>query len=471
MSKENYLSEAALKDKPQKKFVLKLKEGSVTSDKLADDSVTSDKIPDDAITTSKIRDKSITTDKLADGSITTQKVADKGITTEKINDMAITSDKMADGNIITSKLANGAVTTDKLLDDSVTTPKIKDANVTTGKIADSAITTVKIASQNVTRDKIADHAVNNSKLETDAVTYDKIKDDSIITEKIKDNAVTTEKIEDKAIVNDKLGDSSIDSRVIREGNVLTKHLANESVTTDKMARKSITNDKIADDTLTLDKFDADLRDAINAATGLPEGLDKKVQDMTENIAELLDSEFPISLSLDVNADENVFSAKVDYSVTSKSEELTPDTLELRKNGVIITNVPVATGEIDSLIGENRETFSFGVTKQDRTSKQVSLTKYVCYYGGNEEDTITSEVLEKLKKVYVSNVSFNPHVDTKDGEYIWLVVPKYLSIDNVMSAGFKVTLDEPQSITTTLGEFKAYRTVEALLEESWDLVIN
>lgn len=471
MSKENYLSEAALKDKPQKKFILKLKEGSVTSDKLANDSVTSDKILDDAITTSKIRDKNVITEKLADSSVTTQKIADRGITTEKINDAAVVSDKIADGNVITSKLANGAVTTDKMLDSSVTTSKIKDSNVTTSKIADSSVTTVKIASQNVTRDKIADHAIDNSKLETDAVTYDKIKDDSVITEKIKDNAVTTEKIEDKAIVNDKIGDSSIDSRVIREGNVQTKHLANESVTTDKMARKSITNDKIADNTLTIEKFDADLRDAINAATGLPEGLDKKVQDMTENVAELLDSEFPITLSLNVDADENVFSAKISYNITSKDEPLVPDTLELRKNDVIITNVPVVSGEVDSLIGENREVFTLGVTKQDRTSKQMSLTRYVCYYGGSEEDSITSEVLEKLKKVYVSNVSFNPHVDTKDGDYIWLVVPSYLNIDNVMSAGFKVTLDGPQSITTPLGEFKAYRTVEALLEESWDLVIN
>ena len=471
MSKKNYLSEASLTDIPKKKYVLKLNEGSITSDKIANDSVTSEKIPDDAITTSKIKDSSIVTDKLADRSVTTQKIVEKSITTEKINDDAITSSKIADGNVITSKIANGAVITDKLSDNSVTTSKIKDSNVTTSKINDSAVTTAKIASQNVTTDKIADHAVDNSKLDTDSVTYDKIKDDSIITEKIKDSAVTTEKIEDKAIVNDKMGDSSVDSRVISAGSVQTEHLTNESITTAKVARKSITNDKIADDTLTLDKFDADLRDAIKAATGLPEGLDQKVQDMTENVSKLLDSEFPITLSLSVEGDDNVFSAKVKYTVTSQGEPLVPDTLELRKNDVIVSNSPADSADIDSLIGENREIFSLGVTKEGRTSKQATLIRYVCYYGSSEEATISSEVLETLKKIYVPNASFNPIVNTRDNEYIWLVVPSYLNIDNVMSAGFKVTLDEPQGITTPLGEFKAYRTVEALVEESWDLVIN
>ena len=421
MSKKNFLSEAPLKDEPKKAFHLKLKEGSVTTGKLADEAVTSDKIADDAIQTSKIEDGGITTEKVAEGAIVTEKIADK--------------------------------------------------NITTDKIADASITTPKIADGNVTRDKIADGAIDNSKIETSAITYDKIDDGAVITEKIADKAVTTEKIDEKAVTNPKIGDSAVDSRTIREGNVQTRHLANDSVTTDKVATKAITNDKIADNTLTLDKLDEDLRDAINSATGMPDDLLRKVQDLTEDVAELKDSEFPIVLSLSTSNDADVMNTYVRYTVKVKGEDFVPDTLELRKNGSILSNTPKASDTISTLIQANREEFMLSVTKQGRTGKSTSLVRYLCLYGGSTSTSMDGVTYQQLTKKTSANVSFNPTVKTKNGEYIWLLVPSYLTINRVTSAGFDVTLASPQTFATAIGEYKAYRTLNPLTENTWNLVIS
>lgn len=437
--------------------------------------------------------------------------------TDDYNDQSVTKDKLRDGNVTTEKLADGAVNTDKLSDGVITTPKIANQNVTTEKMADAAIVTSKIADQNVTREKIADQSVDNSKLSPKAVTYDKLNDKSVITEKLNDRAVTTEKVEEKAITNPKLGDQSVDGRVVREASLESKHLANESVTTDKIARKSITkdkiaegavdetlvkdesivnsklsknavstdkikngsvtNDKLASGTLKIDKFDPELRKAIQAATGLPDNLVGLIQDVDESLAKLNDTVYPIILGFTITPNVGTMQTEVKYSVSSDGKPFIPDTLEVSKsvndnlNMLILTRTPASNGSMNTNIEGCRETFKFSVTKEGRTGKSTSQTRYLCYFGGNPAATMTAEILNTLNKVSATGVSLNPSITTKDNDYIWLVVPSYLSISRVTSAGFDVTLAAPQTITNTLGSFKAYRTANPLTAATWKLVIS
>ena len=436
--------------------------------------------------------------------------------TDDYNDLSVTKDKIRDGNVTTEKLADGAVNTDKLSDGVITTPKIANQNVTTEKMADAAIVTSKIADQNVTREKIADQSVDNSKLSPKAVTYDKLKDNSVITEKLNDRAVTTEKVEEKAITNPKLGDQSVDGRVVREASLESKHLANESVTTDKVARKSITkdkiaegavdetlvkdgsivnsklsvdavatsnikngsvtNDKLASGTLKIDKFDPELRKAIESATGLPDNLVGMIQDVDENLAKLNDTVYPITLNFTINPNVGTMQTEVRYSVSSDNKPLVPDTSIISKQindnaPKNLSETPSSSGTLSTQIEGAREIFKFAITKKGRTGKSTSQTRYLCYYGGNSAATITAEILNTLNRVSTTGVSFNPKATTKDNDYIWLVVPSYLSISRVTSAGFDVTLASPQTITNSLGSFKAYRTANPLTQATWNLVIS
>ena len=436
--------------------------------------------------------------------------------TDDINDQAITTVKIRDGNVTTEKLAEGVVSTDKLSDGVITTPKIANKNVTTEKMADAAVVTSKIADQNVTSEKIADQSVDNSKLSPSSVSYDKIKDNAVITEKLNDRAVTTEKVEEKAITNPKLGDQSVDGRVLREANVETKHLANESVTTDKVAGKSITKDKIADnavdtlqiinesivnsklandavstekiqnasvtnekmakDSITMDKLDKELRQVFSAASNLPEDLIKTIQDVDVNLAKLNDTVYPITLGFTLNPNVGTMQTEVKYSVSSEGKPFMPDTLQISKQAndglfKVLTNSPTSGGTLSDAIEGAREVFKFVVEKKGRTGKSTSQTRYLFYSGGNPAATMTAEILNTLNKVSSTGVSFNPKVTNKDNDYIWLVVPSYLSISRVTSAGFDVTLAAPQTITNSLGTFKAYRTANPLTPATWNLVIS
>lgn len=336
--------------------------------------------------------------------------------------------------------------------------------------------TTQIADNAITNEKLAEHSVDNSKLSQDSVSYDKILNGAVITEKIQNGAVTTEKVEEKAVTNPKLGDQSVDGRVVREASLESKHFANESVTTEKVARKSITNDKIADGTLKKEKLDPELRKAIESATGLPDELVEMIQDVDENLAKLNDTVYPITLGFTITPNVGTMQTEIRYSVSSDNKPLVPDTSIISKQindnaAKNISTTPSSGGTLSTPIEGAREIFKFAVTKKGRTGKSTSQTRYLCYFGGNQASTMTAEILNTLNKVSATGVSFNPKVTTKDNDYIWLVVPSYLSITRVTSAGFDVTLAAPQTITNNLGSFKAYRTANPLTAATWNLVIS
>ena len=281
-----------------------------------------------------------------------------------------------------------------------------------------------------------------------------LKDNSINTRHIVDNTITTDKIIKGAITSDKLSDNSVE--------------------TDKIVDLSITANKIANGTLTLDKIDEDLKVAIEAATGLPENMLERLQNLSESVAKLQDTTFPITLSLNVafnNPNHTIY-----FAVKNEGKDFVGDTLSLEKtlaNGTIKTlwNTPVASGSVQSIIESNREVFTLKVTASGHTSKSTSATKYICYAGGSNEETISNDVINTLVKYSTGSVSFNPSVTTEDNQYIWIVVPNYLTVNRVTSQGFDVTFQAAQSITTSLGTFKAYRTANTLTAQTWKLVIS
>lgn len=398
------------------------------------------------------------------------------VKTADLNDACVTGPKILDGCITKGKIAVGAVDDDIISNGSIVTSKLADGNVTTDKLADQSVKTSKLADANVTTSKLADQSVDNSKLAPSSVSYDKLQDSSVITEKLNDRAVTTEKLEEKAIVNPKLGDQSVDSRVLREANVLTKHIANEAVTTDKVQTKAITNAKIADNTLTINKFDPELRKSLQAATGLPDNLLEMVQDVDISIAELQDTVFPITLGFSVTPDVKAMQTAIAFSVKSKGSPFLPDTLKISKtvnNGVttLLTETPSSSGSLSTPISGVKEQFTFEVTKEGRTGKSTSATRFLCYYGSSSVATASEDVLNSLQKVSTTDLSFNPTITTRSGDYIWLVVPNDLTISRVTSAGFDVTLASAQTVTNSLGTFKAYRTANTLTSETWKLVIS
>lgn len=416
MNKENYFGESAMKDNPKKSIKLEIKNGSVVERKIAEN----------AVTTGKIANSSVTEEKILNGAVTTNKIHHDAVTTETIHDSAVTTDKINDGAVTSDKIAEGAVSMNE----------IEDLAVVESKIDDKAVT--------------------NRTIDDKAVTVDKMAENAIVEKNIVNSSVTESKIGEKAVTNVKIGDAAVDTRIIKD--------------------KSVTNEKMADDTLTIDKLDPELRKAINAATGLPEDLVKVIQDVDVSIAKLNDTVYPITLGFIVSPNTGTMQTDVKYSVTSDGKPLVPDTLEVTKQindnaPKVLTNAKVASGTVQTKIEGGREVFKFAVTKTGRTGKSTLATRYLCYYGGSSVKDMTAETMNTLSKVSSTGVSFNPQINTNNGEYIWLIVPNYLTISRVTSAGFDVTLTAAQTVTNSLSTFKAYRTVNTLTAETWKLVIS
>ena len=286
----------------------------------------------------------------------------------------------------------------------------------------------------------------------------------------------TQQIKNGAITNEKLAADSVGNGNIQDGSVSNEKLEDGSVTNEKLAVNSITKDKLKDRTIGVEKLDPELRQTIAAATGLPEELVESIQNVDENLAKLNDTVYPITLGFSINQNVGSMQTDVRYSIISDGKPLVPDTLLISKQindatTKSLSNTPASSGNLSTPIEGAREIFKFEVGKNGRTGKSTSQTRYLCYHGGNPAATMTTEILNTLSKVSAIGVSFNPKVTTKDNDYIWLVVPSYLSISRVTSAGFDVTIAAPQTITNSLGSFKAYRTANPLTAATWNLVIS
>ena len=195
-----------------------------------------------------------------------------------------------------------------------------------------------------------------------------------------------------------------------------------------------------------------------------------------SIDKLNDTVYPITLGFSVSPNVGTMNTSINYSVISDGKPLIPDIMKISKQvndntAIVLLDIPASSGNLTTNIEGSREIFKFEVTKTGRTGKSTSTTRYLCYYGVNSEATITAEILNVLNKISATGVSFNPSITTKDNDYIWLVVPSYLSINRVTSVGFDVTLAAPQTITNNLGSFKAYRTANPLTTATWNLVIS
>lgn len=95
--------------------------------------------------------------------------------------------------------------------------------------------------------------------------------------------LTTQQIKDGAITNEKMAAGSVGNTNLQDGSVSNEKLENGSITNDKLAENSITKDKLKDNTIGVEKLDPELRQTINAATGLPENLVETIQNVDDTL--------------------------------------------------------------------------------------------------------------------------------------------------------------------------------------------
>ena len=95
--------------------------------------------------------------------------------------------------------------------------------------------------------------------------------------------LTTQQIKDGAITNEKMAANSVGNTNLQDGSVSNEKLEDGSITNEKLAENSITKDKLKDNTIGIEKLDPELRQTINAATGLPENLIETIQNIDDTL--------------------------------------------------------------------------------------------------------------------------------------------------------------------------------------------
>ena len=95
--------------------------------------------------------------------------------------------------------------------------------------------------------------------------------------------LTTQQIKDGAITNEKMAADSVGNSNLQDGSVSNEKLEDGSITNEKLAENSITKDKLKDNTIGVEKLDPELRQTINAATGLHENLVETIQNVDDTL--------------------------------------------------------------------------------------------------------------------------------------------------------------------------------------------
>lgn len=93
----------------------------------------------------------------------------------------------------------------------------------------------------------------------------------------------TQQIKDGAITNEKMAAGSVGNTNLQDGSVSNEKLEDTSITNEKLAENSITKDKLKDNTIGVEKLDPELRQTINAATGLPKDLVETIQNVDDTL--------------------------------------------------------------------------------------------------------------------------------------------------------------------------------------------
>lgn len=126
----------------------------------------------------------------------------------------------------------------------------------------------------------------------ETLTYSKYIKDEETGESVKESLdkkvnatdeLTTQQIKDGAITNEKMAADSVSNTNLQDGSVSNEKLEDESITNEKLAENSITKDKLKDNTIGVEKLDPELRQTINAATGLPEDLVETIQNVDDTL--------------------------------------------------------------------------------------------------------------------------------------------------------------------------------------------
>lgn len=306
-----------------------------------------------------------------------------------------------------------------------------------------------------------------------AVTTGKLRDKSVTAAKLADGAVSVDKLEES--LRKSIGSSVDVSVLFAQINELKSELA---------STKSGLQTSIIELRAYHDASLADFReDNDKAFASIRRNMESNDQAIWAQLNVVLDEVFPIRLTLSVVYDTGKRVKNVSYSVRCMNQPFTPDTLSITRlvndstEPVSLLAKPSSDGSFTDNLQGCRETFTITAAAEYHSEKSISFTRYM-YYAGALSGTFTSADFSRLRMDFFQGIhDISCTVTTPDdpiygGQYIYIILPVYVQIDRVTSAGFDVPLyDVVTPMPSNFGMFVVYRTLNRLTAATWNLDIQ
>ena len=237
--------------------------------------------------------------------------------------------------------------------------------------------------------------------------------------------LTTQQIKDGAITNEKMAADSVGNTNLQDGSVSNEKLEDGSITNEKLAENSITKDKLKDNTIGVEKLDPELRQTINAATGLPENLVETIQNIDDTLknhqSQLDDKQQQITandddISLLQTRSTQMEEAIKSIAATGGASQATAVTYDNKKSKLTAVNIQSAVDEVvDKFSIKDEE----GVV-QDSPFRVIENEEFIKAIVDSEDKVLFGFYRATGKPYYPLNEMY--HV-IQNEEFLWLILDK------------------------------------------------
>lgn len=235
--------------------------------------------------------------------------------------------------------------------------------------------------------------------------------------------LTTQQIKDGAITNEKMAADSVGNTNLQDGSVSNEKLEDGSITNEKLAENSITKDKLKDNTIGIEKLDPELRQTINAATGLPENLVETIQNVDDTLKkhqrQLDDKQQQITandedISLLQTRSTQMEETIKDIAATGGASQATAVTYNNEKSKLAAVNIQSAVDEVvDKTAIKNEEG-----NVQDTPFKVIENDEFIHAVIDSEGRLLFGIYRDSGKPYFPQNDMY--HISQSE-EFLWVIL--------------------------------------------------
>lgn len=233
----------------------------------------------------------------------------------------------------------------------------------------------------------------------------------------------TQQIKDGAITNEKMAAGSVGNTNLQDGSVSTEKLEDGSITNEKLAENSITKDKLKDNTIGVEKLDPELRQTINAATGLPNDLIETIQNVDDTLrdhqSQLDDKQQQITandedISLLQTRSNQMEETIKSIAATGGASQATAVTYNNEKSKLTAVNIQSAVDEVIDKASIKDEEGNV----QDTPFRVIENEEFIKAVVDSEDRIIYGIYRDTGKPYYPQNEMY--HISQSE-EFLWVIL--------------------------------------------------